>query len=308
MVVAPAGARPPTVELQMFQNAIVMLALDDRDAAVLRLITDHHARFGLEALIVVHVVPRSAVPEELSAGLSVGRVERPPALDAAAEALRAALGPGVSVRSEFGHGDPVEVLEEIVQGSGVDLLVIGRADRTGAGPAWGPSGRKLMRAVTCSVLVVPAGAAWSGARATVGLDFSTCASHALKAAVKVAPSVDAVYQYTLDSASGGQVTEAEFQEKLSENARRHFEQVVLPSLGGAPAPSFALRLADDAASALLASPTDALLVVGSRGLSRIATVLLGSTAERVAGLTDGPLLVVRRKGEVIGLLEGLFHR
>ena len=48
--------------------------------------------------------------------------------------------------------------------------------------------------------------------------------------------------------------------------------------------------------------------LSSRGLSRIATVLLGSTAERVAGLCDGPLLVVRRKGEVIGLLEGLFHR
>lgn len=292
----------------MFKNAILMLALDDRDASVLRLLTEQHARLGLGSIIVVHVVPRAAVPEELSAGLSMGRAQRPPGLDAAAEALRAALGPAVSVRTEFGHGDPVEVLEEIIQGNAIDLLVIGRAARVGEGPAWGPSGRKLMRAVTCSVLVVPHGAAWSGQRATVGLDFSTCASLALKTAVGVAPEVEAVYQYSLDSASGGQITDEEFRGKLGDNARRHFEQVVLPSLGSAPAPRFSLREADDAATALLASPADGLLVVGSRGLSRIATVLLGSTAERVAGLCAGPLLVVRRKGEVIGLLEGLFHR
>ena len=57
---------------------------------------------------------------------------------------------------------------------------------------------------------------------------------------------------------------------------------------------------------LLSRAGDYLLVVGSRGLSRIATVLLGSTAVQPAGLADGPVLVIRRKGEVPGLAEGIF--
>jgi nucleotide-binding universal stress UspA family protein len=291
------------------KTALLMLALDERDPSVVDALVAAHTRLGVHNVLVVHVAAQDHLPEELSAGLSPGQVQRPAALDAAVEDLRARLGPHVRVRGEFGVGDPVEVLEELIQGHDVDLLVLGRDGRVeGAGAAWGPSGRKLMRTVSCSVLVVPAGARFDGKRAVVGLDFSSCSTMALQAAVQVADEVEAVYQYTLAAAGSGAITEAEFEQQLAANARQHFEVVVLPDLPIERHPTLALHAGDSASAVLLERAGEDLLVVGSRGLSRIATVLLGSTAEQLAGLAVGPVLVIRRKGEVLGLVEGLFHR
>jgi nucleotide-binding universal stress UspA family protein len=156
--------------------------------------------------------------------------------------------------------------------------------------------------------VVPAGARFDGKRAVVGLDFSSCSTMALQAAVQVADEVEAVYQYTLAAAGAGGITEAEFEQQLAANARRHFEVVVLPDLPVERHPTLALHAGDSASAVLLERAGEDLLVVGSRGLSRLATVLLGSTAEQLAGLAVGPVLVIRRKGEVLGVVEGLFHR
>ena len=83
---------------------------------------------------------------------------------------------------------------------------------------------------------------------------------------------------------------------------------MLPDLPTERHPTLSLHAGTSASAVLLSRAGDDLLVVGSRGLSRIATVLLGSTAEQLAGLAVGPVLVIRRKGEVLGLVEGLFHR
>ena len=48
--------------------------------------------------------------------------------------------------------------------------------------------------------------------------------------------------------------------------------------------------------------------MGSRGLTPLAALLLGSSADRVAGRSKGPVLIVRRKGSVLGLVERLFHK
>jgi nucleotide-binding universal stress UspA family protein len=48
--------------------------------------------------------------------------------------------------------------------------------------------------------------------------------------------------------------------------------------------------------------------MGSRGLTPLAAMLLGSSADRVAGRSPGPVLIVRKKGNHMGLLAGLFHR
>jgi nucleotide-binding universal stress UspA family protein len=61
------------------------------------------------------------------------------------------------------------------------------------------------------------------------------------------------------------------------------------------------------ADALLAAAEGVdLLAVGSRGLSPLAAVFLGSTAERLAGKSPRPVLVVRRRGEARGLLGAIF--
>ena len=43
-------------------------------------------------------------------------------------------------------------------------------------------------------------------------------------------------------------------------------------------------------------------------MTPLAALLLGSSADRVAGRALGPVLIVRRKGSVLGLLERLVHK
>ena len=50
------------------------------------------------------------------------------------------------------------------------------------------------------------------------------------------------------------------------------------------------------------------IVLGSRGLSPLARLLIGSSADRVAGRAEGPVLVVRRKGSTLSIFERLFHK
>jgi len=48
-----------------------------------------------------------------------------------------------------------------------------------------------------------------------------------------------------------------------------------------------------------------MIVIGSRGLSRAAAVILGSNAERILAGAPLPVLLVKRKGETVGLLNVL---
>jgi nucleotide-binding universal stress UspA family protein len=291
----------------MFRTALVMLALDPRDPPVLDAIAAAAGRLGVESLLIVHVEPRDELPDELAAGLTTLNVQRPEALDVAVTRMEAAL-PGVAVRALHRAGRPVDVLEDLIQEEDVDLLVIGRNPSDGVNSAWGPNGKKLMRAVTCSAFVVPVGTLWRGDHAVVGLDFSQNSTDALKVATRIADRVTCLYQYNLDSVAPATGSENDFEVQLTKNVLHHFEAAVLPELGDVPRPKLVLANAENASGLLAARADSDLTVVGSRGLSRIATVLLGSTAERIAGISRGPVLVVRRKGESLGVLAGLLHR
>ena len=50
------------------------------------------------------------------------------------------------------------------------------------------------------------------------------------------------------------------------------------------------------------------IVMGSRGLTPLAALLLGSSADRTAGRSQGPVFIVRKKGSTMSLVERLFHR
>jgi nucleotide-binding universal stress UspA family protein len=290
-----------------YPSALVMLALDERDPAVIDAVIAGAARLGVRRLTVAHVSARAALPPSLLAGIHLADPAPPPALEAAADRLRAAL-PGVPVDAVHHTGSPADALATLVDELQIDLFVMGRRPCQGDAPAWGPNGRKLLQIVSCSVLVVPAGAQLDGGRAVAGLDFSRHAADALRAACRVADEVDAVCQYDPEVTGTGALTEAEFVDALRANAAAHFEEDVRPLLPAGAAPRLRVEPGPTASEVLVRVAGDDLLVIGSRGLSRIAALVLGSTAEALAGRARGPVLIVREKGTVIGLLEGLARR
>lgn len=290
----------------MYRTTLVMLAFDDRDQDVMDAAANIAERVGLKRLLLAHVYKQDPFPAWMEAS-DVNVPERPVELDNATQAMKARL-PGVDVVGIHAVGSPAEELQQIVAQEDVDLLIIGRAIPIGDEDGWGPSGRELIRSVTCSALVVPRMAEVHLRHAVVGLDFSHNSTDALKAATQIADHAEAIYQFDLSAVAVGTQTDEEFAAHLRDNALRHFEHDVLPALGDVPRPAFSVVQAEKASSMLIDHAADKLLVVGSRGMTRLATLLLGSTAERVAGKAKGPVLIVRNKGEQLGLLEGLIHR
>ncbi len=291
----------------LFPVVLVMLALDEHDPSVLTAVANGAKRLGAQTIVLSHVSPLDPLAGALGMGSDFDASDCPSELTAAKDRLAASL-PDCTFVLEHARGAVDAELEDIVARHNADLLVIGRLNHSGSPTGWGPSGRKLLRSVDCSVLVVPEGAHLDFQHVVVGLDFSSHSAFALALACELSDRTTAVVQYDLRVAGHGSLTDVEFATELKKNAREHFENTVRPQLPASANPDLEIHPGDRASDVLLERSGEEVLVVGSRGLSKLATVLLGSTAERLAGKAAGPVLIVRKKGEVMSLLEGLFHR
>lgn len=292
----------------MYPTVIMMLALDNRDATVVDAFLSLAGRLGVQRLVVAHVLPHDPIPEVLRGSLPSPQRHVPPELQRYIDSLRAAL-PDVQVECHTALGSALTELETLQSELSPDLLVIGRAMFIGGKSAWGPSGQNLVRHARCAALVVPRGWKAPAEGAVVGVDFSSEAVGALATATRLFEDVACLYQYDLRLSASGAITEQQFTEQLERNARSHFEQDVRPHVGGSADLQLEMVPSTRASDALMdRAGTDRVIVMGSRGLSPLAAMLLGSTAERVAGRANVPVLISRKKGKVMGVIEGLAHR
>jgi nucleotide-binding universal stress UspA family protein len=293
----------------MFPNALVMIGRDHRDRSVLDAVIDRHHTLGIRRVHLCHIDNRDIVAGPLAALVKPEAPVQPPEVDAAAEHLRAALPPEVEVRVHFLVGPTEVVLCQVVDQEDIDLVVMGRNPSVDGQPGWGSSRRKLLRLTTCSVLVVPQGTRLNLSRVVCGMDFSQYARLALGVACRIADGVDTVYQYDPTAVADGGMKQEQFREHIGQMAWKHLEEKVLPDLCDNPCrPNLIVHPGGQVADVLIRYAGEQPIIMGSRGLSPLAAMLLGSAADRVAGRALGPVLIVRKKGSVLGLLERLVHR
>ncbi|MDP2311218.1 MAG: universal stress protein [Pseudomonadota bacterium] len=259
-------------------RVVATLALDHRDEAVLGAVAALAARRPCEVTLL-HVLGRDRA-----------------AAAAALEARAASLGVSAAVRLVVGAVD--EAATAVLAELGADLLVVGRSAAAEGASAWGPHGRALLRAAGCPVLIVPAGASVGFRRAAVGMDLSTSALDTLAFVGDLCDELVCVVALDPEGDEGNVAgIEANVREAVA--AR------------GLPVPEILTRAGAAPADVLLAVSSESgadveLIAVGTRGLSALAVAFLGSTAERLAGRSPLPVLVVRRRGESRGLLGALF--
>ncbi len=295
----------------IYPHVLVMLGLDHRDDSVLQALIASAARLGVREVCVCHIDNRDPVagplmgltPEPTSEG------DAPPALVAAATRLRDELPEGIQVEWRHLVGPTEAVLVKAVDENDIDLVVMGRNPAIDGQPGWGSSRRKLLRLTTCSVLVVPHGSVADWSHAVCGMDFSQCARAALNVACSVSDSVDAVYQYEPQTVVEAGRKQEEFRQQVSNNARKLLERDVLANQTEEMArPNLIVHPGGKVGEVLIRYAQKSPIVMGSRGMTPLAALLLGSSADRVAGRALGPVLIVRRKGSVLGLLERLVHK
>lgn len=296
----------------MFPTLLFCLGLDPHDQYLLEAVPHLAAHWGGRRIVLFHVHVHDSLPEEIG-GMPRPEDDRARRLLDQAVRNTADRLPGVEVVGMYAVGQPYEKVLAVIEAESVDLVVLGRIAAPVERLGQGLSGREILRYAACPVLVLPDATPLGTDHALVGVDFSRTATESLLVALGLYPRVTAVYVYTVDPGlSYGGITTEEFTRGVEENTRRHWEQDVLPLLPtDRPPPELRILPAERASDGLLAAAEDEgadLLVVGGHGRTRLAALLLGSTAERVADRADRPVLVVREKGERLDLLSSLVRR
>ena len=198
----------------------------------------------------------------------------------------------------------------------IDLIMLGR--RHGRQREPGDTAllaRRLSRKATCSVLVLPEEYRSQADRLVVPVRDSECSAGALEVACGIAASTGAavtalnIYRVGPGYARTG-VTLEEHQALLEEAAERECASLLektdthgrtveckcVPDLQGDPVPIILEMLGDGLGQAV---------VIGARGRTGAAGVLLGTVTEQLIRKSPSPVLAVKKKGECLGLLRAL---
>lgn len=250
--------------------------------------------------------------------IAVGESEAP--LRHAASLLRPRAGGAPSAIASF-HvdtkrpGDTLDALLERAAAEQADLLVLGARSHVTA--------RRVAMLAPCSVLVVPDRTELRLKRILVPVDFSAMSAEALRVGARIASvaggdcavaAVECDDDPWLDWRESPSYLEERLERFVSEaagDADQYIRCLVEPierSVGDGPAAN--IEGTDIAATILsvAARLRTTLIVIGTRGRTPAASVLIGSVTERVVRRSPVPVLVVKHAGERLDLLHSLLER
>jgi nucleotide-binding universal stress UspA family protein len=206
------------------------------------------------------------------------------------------------------HGNVVDRLLESAAELGADLILVGHS---------GPGGRRslarrLAMQAPCSVWMRPRGSTLRVRRILAAIDYSEPSAYALSIASHLARRSGsseclALHVYLNDGSAGLE----EYRASDRAHEREAFERFTAPLDTAAIHVQPLLEEAASVAHAVdrVAQSKGAdLVVMGSRGQSRSTSILLGSESEHVLMESRIPVLIAKRRGERIGLLQALLDR
>ena len=285
-----------------FTHLTVALALAPADDTVLRYARFVRALAGGVPCTFVHAI---APPEAyLAEGLPVPLYHEVEAALAEAVAAQLGSGPGLDVRVLFGAR--VDRVLDTTATSGSDVVIVGH--RRGARGRRSMSRRLAMKA-PCSVWMVPEGAPASISSVVTAVDFSSPSADALGVATSIAASLSPAATCTaVHAVTAGLFGIAVVDPDAVDDA---FERFLAPFDAhgvairrrvehGAPVAVAITRAVEDLGADLV--------VMGTRGRSLSAAVLLGSESEQVLEASPVPVLVTKARGARLGVLKALLGR
>lgn len=298
---------------------MVCLDLSEMDESLIRFAAYIARMMHSDRIYFMHVAETLDMPEEI-------RSKYPDLFAPVDETIRKEIeysvneffeGPaGIDIEIEVREGNPSDKILKVADQKDIDLLVLGK--KIGL-PGEGVLPNKLTKVANRSVLLVPEILPKLMDRVLVPIDFSKHSLLALKQAIKIKETNEVPMQITCQHVyrlpSGWHTTgksEKEFADIMkghAENEYRKFLQQLDNRYQNIPC-IFTLgsdqHIAQKAYQQAVKNQAD-LIILGSKGKTAAASVLMGSTADRLADYDKNiPLLIVKDKNENIGFLKALF--
>ncbi|HND54607.1 MAG TPA: universal stress protein [Pirellulaceae bacterium] len=296
------------------ETILVATALDRRDATTLR----HTARlahvYHPKTIVIAHVEPPLDLPATVGPPATpTGDATIEARLHRLIEEHRGSFPTSTQLQFVIRYGARVPELLQLATERSADLLVLSRRPRD-EHDALSDAVVKLEWKSPCSVVIVPDETPASYERILVACDFSPHSLEAVRAAADIAratPGSQLTIQH-VHSLPGAAIMAGRSSSELSaimrEEAQQQWNKLAASLDLGELRYSLRFDESDSVPRAVTAAASELdaqLIVVGSHGRSTTAGALLGHVADTVCARTTRPFLCVKRKGEVVSLIQSL---
>ena len=315
LVSACDAIRQEESRVYRYRRILVGLTLAERDQTTIRYAAMVSKMAASKTVHFIHVASRPEIPREIRDAYP----EMLPPEDEVTEDRMVDLvrqhfdgNPDPRLIHDVVEGSPVTEILEVVRRNKIDLILVGK---TAGHQNSGLLPEKLARKAPCSVCVVPEGTAAKISNLLVAADFSDNSADAMEAAIAFAravplSSMTCLHAYWLPKVMhpAADCTDNRFHALLRRCAENRYREFIsdfdLEGLSVIPLLQMEKRAANAVVRAVQTRQAD-LVVVGARGRTAAAAVLLGSVTERLISSTAVPLLAVKKKGTGLGFLEAL---
>ncbi|MEX2592990.1 MAG: universal stress protein [Anditalea sp.] len=300
--------------MKNLKKVLVGLDLTLMDEILIKKTIDIVQLLEIEKVYFVHVAKDLTISEEVTKAYP----DLPAPVDEAIEkkitnsVIHAGFPEGVDFEVEAKEGNPLETILRWSKVKNVDILIMGRKhENKGSGSL----AKRIAHKSPCSVLFFTEGIAnQKFANLMIPIDFSSYSLLSLEFAqeiVKEPKSIKCFHLYEVPSGYSkiGKSYE-EFSEIMLNNAKEDYQEFIkknnLPQFDC----KFILRKDDNKAESLIdiaAKEGINFIIIGSRGRTDSASMLVGSVAEKLIDINNGiPMLILKKKGETMHFLEALF--
>ncbi len=207
-------------------------------------------------------------------------------------------------RCQILTGNRDDELLRLAVDSSTDLILLGHT-RSNTGRR--SLARRLAMKAPCSIWLVPDGSPVKLDRIIAAVDFSPASAHALSLATSIAErrgldSCEVLHVYFDTSLAGVDEYRPGIREREKETFAKFVQDLELHGVKVKPRFEESPNVSHAIARAAAEDRAD-LVVMGTRGMTPSASILLGSQSEHTLMETQVPVLAVKRKGERRGFLK-----